>query len=510
MPWLRRVLLLVSAALATIALGVVSSRASDATLDGKVKLTRIRDLGSSGLASASAVSGGGVAAPDGRVVGDEAAPSAGGVPHPLSVAVTFGGTKYIVGPTVSPTSTTPEAEEYVALDPAIPSNLVATISDFSLRGGANTTKYASSTDGGLSWKESFVPLVNGAPATGDGQVWPFNSDPVVAIDLQGNVFLSELYFHEEFDNNANGVYVSVAPFVSGVGVTFTQSGTHAVAADLDPATTVIEDKPWLAVDNSHAATSGNVYVSWAHFVDNTDFILFSRSVDHGVTWSTPIPINPASQNGSVQGSEMAVGPSGEVYLVYEVFLTGGFRQQFLAKSVDGGQGFTTPIAITPRFHELSFSSTYRKNSFAALAVSPVDASVHLLYADQPYRISAIEYISSTNGGASFSSPRALEDASRGQRFMPALAVDELGNLNASWFDSRNVPLTSTTSYDIYAARSTNGGAIWTHNSRVTPSLQSAGSSSFIGDYSGIAAGGGFVHPVWTTGQGGHLATARLH
>jgi hypothetical protein len=42
-------------------------------------------------------------------------------------------------------------------------------------------------------------------------------------------------------------------------------------------------------------------------------------------------------------------------------------------------------------------------------------------------------------------------------------------------------------------------------------LINSGTASFIGDYGGIAAAGGFAHPVWTNGgfNGGRLQTAAL-
>ena len=63
-------------------------------------------------------------------------------------ATTFGGAPYTVGPTVTPTTTKPEAEEHIAVDPLNSKLLVAAISDFSLRGGFNTTKYVVSTTNG--------------------------------------------------------------------------------------------------------------------------------------------------------------------------------------------------------------------------------------------------------------------------------------------------------------------------------------------------------------------------
>ena len=86
-------------------------------------------------------------------------------------AASFSGSAETAGTAVGPTTTLPEAEEHIAVNPNNAANLVAAVSDFSLRGGYNTTKYVYSTSGGASggWRENFVPLVNGSPATRDGR-----------------------------------------------------------------------------------------------------------------------------------------------------------------------------------------------------------------------------------------------------------------------------------------------------------------------------------------------------
>lgn len=435
----------------------------------------------------------------------------------VSTATAFGGTPYTVGPTVTPTTTIPEAEEHIAVDPRTgnSANLVAAISDFSLRGGSNTTKFAFSGDNGSTWTESFVPLdASDFPVTADGP-FPFNSDPVVAIDKAGNVFLADLYFNFSATNSANGFYVSVGN-LGTANLGFTAANTGAVATNLDPATTIFEDKEWIAVDNSVGApaTGGNVYVCWTRFTAATDFILFSRSTDHAATWSTtPGQINPAAQNGAVQGCQVAVGPAGEVYVAYQVFFIRGFRRHFVAKSVDGGLTFSTAVPITPFFHDLRFPSTYRKNSFPALAVSPTTSTVVDVYADEPSpRLGAeVEFIKSTDGGTTFTAPLVINDVSAGQQFFPAVTIDATGFIHASWFDTRLSPNHSSI-YDIFATRSTDDGAIFAPNARVTfAGSIDAGQAAFVGDYAGIAAAAGFAHPVWTDGgfNGGRLQTATL-
>src|SRR5262249_36302436 len=160
----------------------------------------------------------------------------------------FTGTSYAVLPPVKPTTTTPEAEEHIAVDPNNPATLVAAVSDFAL-GGYNTTKWAISRDNGANWAESYVPIdpTFGFLATSDGNVRPANSDPTVPIDKSGDVYLANLY-PDAFDNG-NGLYVSVA--LLGSGPTFTVGATYPVATNPSASTTIQEDKPWLTVDNSN-------------------------------------------------------------------------------------------------------------------------------------------------------------------------------------------------------------------------------------------------------------------
>src|SRR5258708_2320980 len=105
----------------------------------------------------------------------------------------FSGSPYTVGAMITPTSTVPEAEEHIAVDPNNFNHLIAMISDFSQNGGFNISKFAFSSNNGASWSEHFVPRSGGFPVTADGHIWQANSDPVVAIDKKGNVFLANLY-----------------------------------------------------------------------------------------------------------------------------------------------------------------------------------------------------------------------------------------------------------------------------------------------------------------------------
>jgi len=210
-----------------------------------------------------------------------------------------------------------------------------------------------------------------------------------------------------------------------------------------------------------------------------------------------------------------VGPGGEVYVAWEVLYINGLRQHFFVKSIDGGMTFSSAKPITSPFREVIFQSGYRKNSFPALAVSPVNGNVADVFSEfTAPGGTKVMFTQSANGGSTFSRPVTLVDVFGGVQFFPAVAFDAAGTIHASWFDTRNSGSLQAAAFDIYATFSSDNGATFAPNARVTPMLVFAGkSNSFVADYSGIAAAGGFAHPVWNNGGfvslHTHLKTATL-
>jgi len=475
-------------------------------------------------------------------------------------ALTLNTNLYVVGSTVTPTTSEPEAEEEIAADPSdsAGNNLVAAISDFSSPSGFNFTKWVLSSDSGTNWSENFVPFDQntGLLLTSDGRSWSANSDPVLAFDRSGNVYLSDLYITvDSFGRiTSEGLYVSTDTFNHLQSANF--SHTYRIRANLNNKRTFsLEDKPWIAVDNSSTTTAGYVYASWAHFTGcqnkgniftgfyltcSSDVIYLSYSKNHGQTWSTPIAINPSGQNNAVQGAQVAVSPDGKVYVAYEFFGSGAQRRQYVAVGNWNGTTlqFSTSFAVTPFFSDLSFAgcancgASYRVNSFPNIAVGP-SGTVYIVYGAQANsastaQVNFVACTSSCTTSGAFGAPSIVNDVADGDHFFPAIAVDQGGVIHTSWFDTRLNP--SNPDYlDVYAASvtydsGTNSFAV-SQNARVTATTNDAsigdifGDTSFIGDYIGIAATSApspTAHPVWTNASGligelvsGSLQTATL-
>ena len=467
-----------------------------------------------------------------QLVPQKSIPLSAVVPNRSYARATFAGSPYRVGRTITPTTTFSEAETNISINPIDSATLVSVITDYSLRPGTvdtnGVTKFAISSDLGRTWSESFVPLASNVyGATSDGFSWLVDRDPGITIDTAGNVYISGLYLKFPSGSDASLLSHAVAPggmyVCAGVlpSVTLTSAACRPVYADtaVNPTTTV--DRGWIAVDRSTSAFSGNVYAVWTLYTGcagtscQAKFIAFSRSTDHGVTWSAAIQLNIATQT-IVDWAMVTVGGDGTVYVAYEYFVdVNNSRQHWIVKSTDGGVTFNTPIQMTPTYHEVVFNAPFRKNSAPNIIVSSVAGKeyVYDVFPAQNGNFSDILMVRSNKpkGLGGFTTPVALNDTSVAQRVFPAATVDGNGTLHTIWLDTRNSP-SRQSCYDVYGTYSKDLGVTFAPNARVTRTIIN-GNTDFLGDYFGITAepSTGIAHPVWSNGGdlNGHLQTTTL-
>jgi hypothetical protein len=157
----------------------------------------------------------------------------------------------------------------------------------------------------------------------DGQV-----DPAVAA-WRGGVFFCSFLDHERPVVPGGRNRLVVARSDDG-GVTWPRMGV-VVANEGEP---LVEDKPYLAVDDSGGPFDGNVYVVWVHFPEASfGRIWLARSSDGGATFETPLELSSGS--GMYTGPVPGIGPNGEVYVIW----TNGNRLEGTV-STDGGVTFS--------------------------------------------------------------------------------------------------------------------------------------------------------------------------
>jgi hypothetical protein len=124
------------------------------------------------------------------------------------------------------------------------------------------------------------------------------------------------------------------------------------------------------------------------------------------------------------------------------------------------------------------------------AVDPITGALVVIWNDQALGDPDILSIRSTDGGATWSSPIAINDDGPGDaQLFPWIAFDPSGTAHAIWFDQRD----NGSDIDVYYVTSDDAGLSWKDNLRVTANAFTpilpweGGAADFIGDYNGIAA-----------------------
>jgi hypothetical protein len=416
-----------------------------------------------------------------------------------------------------------------------------------------------STTSGATWADSLLPGYRGdtsaqgtssplAPMVAGGAIAA--GDPMMSWDGQGDLFYMGNNFNRglgdgnsaRFRDNTGDVWVA----------------TYAPASPLDSATdgskyvrTVIlasntfgqgqfNDKTDLVVDPA----TGNVYASWSDFHGSgCNNIFFSRSTDHGATFSTPMKIS-AGICGN-QGPSIAVGPGGRVSVAWEGTTGGAFAKApgtvtgaALATSDDSGQTFGPAglaLTYTP-FVSQQFGGngarecgdapfncpsgqTFPRFDLAGPYLAADNVHGTLVMAFQAAQTSGqgqIEYAFSTDGGTSWSTPALLAPSTTGHQFYVWLTASA-GRVSAIWYDSRNDPgyaptrapcnsATGQTSacLNVRYAESADGGKTFGSSIRVTDMPTNLNYEQFggrlvpfFGDYITVAAQGDTIGAVWT-------------
>jgi hypothetical protein len=167
-------------------------------------------------------------------------------------------------------------------------------------GGSSDIGYATSIDGGNTWTYGFLPGIT--DIQGAGNPYDRDSDPAVAYDPKHGVWLiSSLPI---VDANKEIPAVIVSSSTDGLNWNNPVSVTGPVNSS---------DKDWIVCDTwSSSPFYGNCYVEWDN-PDTGDGVLMSTSTDGGATWGAPI--HPANANGL--GGQPVVQTNGTVVVPFE-------------------------------------------------------------------------------------------------------------------------------------------------------------------------------------------------
>ncbi len=388
-------------------------------------------------------------------------------------------------PSALPSNMRAQAEPHIARATTNEDFLVGVFQEgrFASGGGAVDCGYSVSHDGGLTWTRALIPNLT---QTSGGPYFRA-TDPVVAFDLNNNVYLETLVATDpEFISGA----VVLSKSING-GATF----ASPVVAYRPGSTSFFPDKEWMAVNTfPGTATAGRLLVTFSLFSNiNSDGAPIRRvySDNGGATWSSASAI---STETTLQGSQPLYLPNGNCVVVYWNFGTSqqpGERLEAVI-STDGGQSFGSP-------HVITFATEYnepliRTGSFLpSAAADRTTQNVYVVYQTLLGGNPRIAFIKSTNGGTTWSAPVAISDNPLGLGvFNPAINVSSDGRtVTVAFYDHRNNP-GSNVLVDLYLAQSFDGGANWQPNIRLTSISTNASLAPLtfqgymLGDYLGVA------------------------
>jgi len=399
----------------------------------------------------------------------------------------------------------PQSETYVAINPSRPKNLAAGSNEIF----RDPMRGYFSTDGGATWGGVDLPL----PAP-KGNGFNFGSDPSLAFDTRGNVFYSYIVVYVGNGNGINGTAMGVARSGDG-GRTYPQFTVFS----LEGGSNHFNDKPMITADTNPASPfRDSVYVAWdaATGGSTSGGVRFARSVDHGATFSVTRVDDPKGQGRAIAAVPF-VGPNGEVYVAWNDYAANTIA---FNRSLDGGVTWGQPRVVSTK--RLPFDiGIPAEFSRGALVYPACDAdrstSAHRgrLYCSWMDLNGAgntdIFASFSDDGGTTWSPAAPATDSVAGvDRFNHWLAVDAVtGDVNVSFYDTRNDTTGSRYMTDIYFSQSRTGGASWLPNVRVTDVSSNehdcegtfpCGAINYgnqQGDYAGLASLGGVSYPIWT-------------
>ncbi len=335
--------------------------------------------------------------------------------------------------------------------------------------------------------------------------------------------------------------------------------------------------------------SGTAYVSLTNFIELCGFPAFGfgqievwRTSDSGATWLGPAIAGPdatfvttpgpgcGSTGVLQQSSSPAIGPNGEVYVVWQfgpTFSPGTSTgaQIRVARSLNGGVSFDTPVPVAsinsmrndppvgynrdrindhPRiavatsgpfkgrvyvvFYSANAPTTAGAVTAAPSASCPLAAG--LFCRAQRLTSSQIFLSFSDDQGATWSTPAALAPAVPAtgvKRLWPVVNVEPGGNVDVIYYESQETSTGSTCQInvggtlrrrgsasslvDTFWVQSANGGASFS-----TPTKVSTATSNWctalsnirpnFGDYIGAAVGGNRIFASWADSRNGVVDT----
>jgi hypothetical protein len=357
-------------------------------------------------------------------------------------------------------------------------------------GGASDNGFSTSLDGGTTWQRGALPGLT----TLRGGKFERVSDPSITYDAAHAVWLAASLPVSSTSQPITAMAVNSSP--DGVN----WSNPVSVSPNFNK-----PDKTWLNCDsNSSSPFYGNCYAEWDDN-SNVDAIYFSVSKDGGKTWSTPVQpsgapiglgLQPFAQpNGTViaagsdaflqniiavtstDGGTTWSGQTTVSNLTYHV-AAGGLRDLVLPSSAMDASGKIYVVWQDCRFrsgcnqNDLVMSTSTNGTTWSTVQRIPIGAG--------------------TSTHDNFLPGLAIEPGTSGSTAVLGLTYYYYPQANCT---------TTTCQLSVGYISSTDGGTTWSAPSKLTPAMKlgwiaNTSSGSMVTDYESLAFVNGQAHPVF--------------
>ncbi|TCO59253.1 hypothetical protein EV192_10494 [Actinocrispum wychmicini] len=352
-------------------------------------------------------------------------------------------------------------------------------------GGASNVGFATSTNGGATWTQGFLPGTTGNSGGPCGSL----SDASVAFDAKHNVWL-----------------------ISTLGVTcpntpvFTSRSTDGGLTWSNPVTTATgsNDKNWIVCDNTTTSQFfGNCYTEY-DVTSNGNALRMTTSSNGGATWG---PARATGDNASGLGGQPVVRPNGTVLVPY----LSGNGQIRSFRSIDGGNSWRSTVLVSAVSHH-DAAGGLREESLPSAEIDAA-GTAYVVWADCRFRSGCPSndiVLSKSTSETTWAAPvRVPIDATTStvDHFVPGIGIDPstsgaTARIGLTYYFYPTANCTAATcQLTVGFVSSTNGGTSWSAATQVAGPMSlswipNTSQGRMFGDYiSTSVRSGGNAFPV---------------
>lgn len=442
--------------------------------------------------------------------GRRSAPAADSLDQPAAPGDPIFGTDTIVNDVTDDnlvTDNTTQSETALAV---LDDTVCAGYNDFTAGG---LSGHAVSSNGGATWTD-----LDGIGGRGD---------PVIAAHAASGDF-----FYGEIATIGGNPAIGIARSTDGCQTFAAAVNAAPVSSGL--AGTTLNDKPWVAVDNTGGPNDGTIYVCWTRFFQTTpgdattgtSEMRFSRSTNSGATFIGEQVIVPTGS--SAFGCSIQVGSNGEIYVGYANRADDEIE---FRRSLDGGVSFDPIVDIDTDAPQPGDATTnncgtgntrpvlngnIRMLHGAWLAVDtsggPDDGTIYAAWMENPADAtdrSDVMVARSVDQGEHWVDVQQLGGGNNVDQFNPYVSVSATGAVAVAWYDRRNDTANNLLT-DVYTAYSSDGGAGYGALIRVSdvsagipplfPHYNPGTAQCYFGEYLAVAGDVASFHYFWGDGR----------